>query len=94
MAVENETIIQKMKTELNQAQQKGADKEAMKKHIASIQLLCDLLLDEKLAAPPVDNEITEEEMKAMIGKSETKQSHKKTTIKDDEDANGDSIFDF
>ncbi|WP_164667533.1 YwdI family protein [Virgibacillus doumboii] len=93
MAVANETIIQKMMNELTEAKKKANDSKSMEKHIANVQLLCELLLGEISATPSTDNEITEEEMKAMIGTNDTKRKYTKTTINDD-DANGDSIFDF
>ncbi|MBP1948905.1 YwdI family protein [Virgibacillus litoralis] len=94
MAVETDTIIQKMMKELTQAQQKNNDNAVVQKHIANVQLLCELILEEK----PKSNssEISTEEMKAMIGHSNNgrKESTTHREIEDSDDANGSSIFDF
>lgn len=92
MAVENETIIQRMINELNKA--RNADEHVMKNHIANVQLLCDLMLEGDKPQSPETN-FTKEEMKAMIGKNsndKVRPVHRSTTI--DDDANGESLFDF
>ncbi|MGP4106207.1 DUF5327 family protein [Virgibacillus sp. L01] len=94
MAVETDTIIQKMMKELTQAQQKSDDNNAVQKHIENVQLLCELLLEEK---PKADSsEISTEEMKAMIGESNNsrKQTITRRNHEEDDDANGSSLFDF
>ncbi len=93
MAVSVTTMIDKMKNELALAEDGQHDAEVMKRHISRVQLLCELLLQEEgtVSAGKPKNEITAEEMKAMLGaagpgKTEHKLNH--------EEANGDSIFDF
>ncbi|TRM10822.1 hypothetical protein FH966_03290 [Lentibacillus cibarius] len=94
MAVTNDTIIQKMQKELAQAKQLTGDERAMKKHIANIHLLCELLLEEE-SVPGAGSDFTAEEMKAMIGTT-TFPTPRETTGKvlEEDGANGDSIFDF
>ncbi|GAB3048163.1 YwdI family protein [Virgibacillus ainsalahensis] len=103
MAVTNETIINKMIKELNDAKKVQYNQDKMVKHIANIRLLCDLFLEEEPAAGQVDSvesnhtsEFSPEEVKAMLGKevSETKPSRTQKSTIDHDDANGDSIFDF
>ncbi|WP_077329402.1 YwdI family protein [Virgibacillus siamensis] len=91
MAVANETIIQKMIDELNKAQ--GKDESGMKKHIANVQLLCDLMLEGD-RAEPVDHNLSKEEMKAMIGKNSTADVKPARRVTVDDGANGESLFDF
>ncbi|HLS08629.1 MAG TPA: DUF5327 family protein [Lentibacillus sp.] len=96
MAVATDTILNKMKRELTEAQQMSADEAAMKKHIANIQLLCELLLEEQ-SAPGTERDMTACEMKAMMGDKAEAAVHepksKHDTI-DHDGANGASIFDF
>lgn len=96
MAVANEKIIRKMTHELNQAKINQNNHAEMIKHIASVRLLCDLLIDEEPTARGDVNEISPEEMKAMIGaeKNTQKQNGNQKKPLEDEDANGDSLFDF
>jgi|SRR5690625_366566 len=102
MAVQNKTIIKKMKDELQHAEIEVENVHVMKRHIAKIQLLCDLLLDDdtKQEQQPNTGTMTEQEMKAMLGaKTKMKQANNEKMIRSiqtsDEDAsNGDSIFDF
>ncbi|MEC5424419.1 YwdI family protein [Virgibacillus sp. C22-A2] len=94
MAVANSTIIEKMINELKEAKEKS-DQQKVVNHIANVRLLCDLFLEEDSAVKKEPElNITKEEMKAMIGeqKSVTK-THSGSSIMQD-DANGDSIFDF
>lgn len=105
MAVSNETIINKMIHELEEAKKKAHQADQVKKHMENIHLLSELFLsgssDSNAASQAqVNIEDTEEhisdaEMKAMLGK----QSVGKGPVQEknkliEEDANGDSIFDF
>lgn len=93
MAVGNNTVIQKMITELNQAKEQH-DQDKMIKHIENVRLLCELLLEED-PSPTGDKEgISAEEMKAMLGKQAGENKKVKSTSVDHDGANGDSIFDF
>ncbi|WP_042221365.1 YwdI family protein [Oceanobacillus manasiensis] len=102
MAVANETIIQKMMKELQQAKTSKHDDRIVQQHVRNVQLLCDLFLeDEKSsqseATTDVDG-ISTEELKAMMGKEVIETQPKKVmnqhSVLKEEDANGDSIFDF
>lgn len=98
MAVSSDAIIHKMMQELQQAKQHYDNDKVMKKHISHVQLLCDLILQEETETTNKD-EITQEEMKAMIEGNQTseqqagQQKGGKPGINHD-DANGNSIFDF
>jgi hypothetical protein len=97
VAVANETIIIKMKEELGRAEKWADNPEKMSKSISNIRLLCDLLLeaDETSKSNQIDsNEISPEEMKAMIGKANAGQPSVNKSTFDHEEANGDSLFDF
>ncbi|RYG71792.1 hypothetical protein EU245_12940 [Lentibacillus lipolyticus] len=94
MAVTNDTIMQKIQKELTQAKQLSADETAMKKHIANIHLLCELLLEEA-SAPAASSEFTAAEIKAMTGKNpSSKPLDTAGKLMEQDGANGDSIFDF
>ncbi|SHG68404.1 YwdI family protein [Ornithinibacillus halophilus] len=97
MAITNEKIIQKMMTEIQHAKANQQNHEKMIKHIEKIHLLCELFLDEKeissVVSEPPSQEISPEEMKAMLGKSNKPTTYQRSTLDDDE-GNGDSIFDF
>lgn len=101
MAVANETIINKMMQELTQAKANPDHKEKLNKHIEHVKLLCELILDEARPHANAKTEdktnITAEEMKAMMGQSQTQTlqnpSHRETAL-DHDGANGESIFDF
>ncbi|WP_099159350.1 DUF5327 family protein [Virgibacillus ndiopensis] len=97
MAVTNQTVLQKMKKEVDEASRKQMNQKDMVKHIANVKLLCELLLEEESSPVVGNNEITEDEINAMIGAENAssmikKQSSTSTIIHDD--ANGKSIFDF
>ncbi|WP_047980926.1 YwdI family protein [Ornithinibacillus contaminans] len=100
MAVANDTILQKMTNELQQAQRNQDKQAVMLKHIENIRLLCDLFLMEDHAEPVLEKgELSAVERKAMLGEvespsAEQAQSFKKSIELDDEDGNGNSIFDF
>ncbi|AXI10673.1 hypothetical protein CV093_19200 [Oceanobacillus sp. 143] len=96
MAVENNTILKKMINELNMAKENQHNHDTMVRHISNVKVLCDLFIEEERAPAvitkhKVSNEISEEELKAMIG---NQGQLKKTAIDDEEEANGGSIFDF
>lgn len=96
MAITTDTVLQKMKRELTQAEQTTADETVMKKHIANIQLLCELLLEDQSDSPSESGyNITASEMRAMMGDRSVERSPKRVShTNDHEGANGDSIFDF
>lgn len=94
MAVSNQSIIDKMRKELQRAEQLYNQPEVMKQHISRVQLLCDLLLQEEKTASGQQSEITEKEMKAMLGETEADVKTPVQPGKGHDDANGSSIFDF
>lgn len=87
--VSKKLLIEKMIKELTSAKQ-ASNHEHMMQHIASVQSFCEVLLDESSSDSSVrENEkMSDIEIKAMLG--ETK---RQSPLLDD-DANGDSIFDF
>lgn len=102
MAVENETILNKMMNELNKAKESQHDKDKFKQHIEHVKLLCELFIDEEntiVEKSVTKQEFSEAELKAMIGEPEVikkiqQQQIKKIETLDHDDANGNSIFDF
>lgn len=98
MAVSNETIIQKMMKELQLALEKPNDKQLLVKHIGNVQVLCELMMDQDKKEQ--DPYLLEKERQIMFGNAikvkETEGSLKQnnTTTLDENDAHGDSIFDF
>lgn len=101
MAVENERIIEKMMNELEQAKVAQHDHGKMKRHIANVQLLCELMVEESSTAS-TQQEISDHELKAMIGKQQAQKEqintqkvnqYSKTDIYDDHKSS-DSLFDF
>lgn len=103
LAIANTTIISKMIDELEKAKIKKDDQKVMKRHIANVQLLCELILEDvdEDARPVSDSEVTAQEIKAMLGEKYSQQGKKisqknqssQSTDKYDQ-ANSDSIFDF
>ena len=95
MAVANEKIIQKMINELQQALLVGANPQAMERHVSSVKLLCELIMEDDTTEKN-NTEISADEMKAMIGESQAKEKEiqSKGINDDDDDVNGTSIFDF
>ncbi|WP_339226467.1 YwdI family protein [Oceanobacillus sp. FSL K6-2867] len=100
MAVANETIIKKMQNELYLAKDNEHAQDQMMRHIANVRLLCDLFLEGN--QPVVEQEkidFSEAEMKVMFGEQKIANDSLKVkkplgTKLNDDDANGDSIFDF
>lgn len=94
--------------ELIKAKEKQAHDGQITKHIENVQLLCDLLLtsDRQVNGTNISNtqreNITEQEMKAMIIGKQTKNKQMKTQQLDqlrkqsepEDEGNGDSLFDF
>lgn len=102
MAIANEKVIQKMMEELKQAKENQHHYEKMINHIEKVYLLCELFLDDDtsktissiLEDEELEEPITPEEMKAMLGENNKQKKNNKTLIKHHNEANGDSIFDF
>ncbi|WP_404455839.1 YwdI family protein [Oceanobacillus kapialis] len=105
MAVTNETILQKMMKELEQAKANKYEDNVVQKHVQNVRLLCDLFLDDAEeplveSSPKVAQveDFSVAEMKAMMGQDpqETRENktRKQQNTLEEEDGNGDSIFDF
>lgn len=100
MAVSNEAMIAKMIQELQQAKQQTTKQDTMKQHLSHVRLLCDLILQEDTPAIAATSksEISEAEMKAMLGSAQPNQVKEQQQIGkqsiNHEEANGSSIFDF
>lgn len=101
MAVENEKIIQKMMIELQQAKTNQHHHTKMNRHLANVQVLCELILEES-SVDSSEHKITNDEIKAMIGKEKQVKSAinhpqveqlKKSSIHDGNNGS-DSLFDF
>ncbi len=95
MAIEYENIIRKMITELQHAKAERNNHAKMKRHIAKVHVLSELVLDEETPTESKDN-ITDQEIKAMLGKQQTRINNSqlsKTSLDADQENTG-SIFDF
>lgn len=95
MAIEYDSIIQKMITELKHAEEARNNHAKMKRHIAKVHVLSELVLDEETTGESKDN-ITDQEIKAMLGKEQVKVNNcklEKPSLDADQENPG-SIFDF
>ncbi|WP_188454649.1 DUF5327 family protein [Virgibacillus oceani] len=95
--VTNKTVLLKMKKEIEEAIRKQTNQNEMTKHIASVKLLCELLLEEDSSPVVSGQDMTEAEIKTMIGAenaSSVSKKHTNASAIDHDDANGKSIFDF
>jgi Family of unknown function (DUF5327) len=91
-------LLQKMEEELAKAKNSQSDKEIREKLVV-IQSLCEVILDEKTSSLQIPsspaNEINEAELQKMMGNLPIKKQPSITsTPYKEEDANGDSLFDF
>ncbi|PGT90526.1 YwdI family protein [Bacillus sp. AFS040349] len=93
-------LLSKMEAELTKAKNSSSTKEVREK-VAVIQSLCEIILDEKSEVSvqpllsPSSSEISQLELQKMMGNMSTvvKNPTSERTVKE-EDANGDSLFDF
>ena len=93
-------LLSKMEAELIKAKNSSSTKEVREK-VAVIQSLCEIILDEKSEvsvqplSSPSSSEISQLELQKMMGNMSTvvKNPTNERTVKE-EDANGDSLFDF
>ena len=103
---EDKTIINKMMHALQLAKTEQNNKEVMKRHIANVKVLCELILEEEpLVSSRIETSnpsdvLTNQEIKAMIGsQSRNNQIGQKGLGSDlkqvnDDETTGDSLFDF
>lgn len=99
MAIPNETIVKKMMHELQQAQLHQTNPRQLVRHIENVRLLSDLIIDVEQVEPEKGSigpkDIFDDEMKAMLGSSNsTKTSDTYESEETRDAANGKSIFDF
>lgn len=99
MAIPNETILIKMMNELKEAQLNQNNHRQMVKHIENVRLLSELIIEEDSVGPEsksaIPKNISDDEMKAMLGDTGTKKINDTDESEVDHDnANGKSIFDF
>jgi len=95
VAIEYENIIQKMITELQHAKTEQHNYAKMKRHIAKVHVLSELILDEESPRKSTDN-MTSQEIKAMIGNNKNNMNNQqlgKSSLDADQEDPG-SIFDF
>ncbi|MEW9676352.1 YwdI family protein [Lentibacillus sp. L22] len=97
MSVTDQTVLQRIIREAQQAREKQTSHKKMIEHIKNVKLLCELLLENTDEPTATTNDITANEMKAMMGKTydspRNGQLGKQSEF-DDDGANGESIFDF
>lgn len=100
MGVQIETIINRMKKELQEINIDSMDE--VKRRMERIRVLCDIILEESFAGkektPQSSTSLTPEEMRTMIGEpkkmSTSTDGTRQSNLLQEGDANGDSIFDF
>ncbi|GAA5415894.1 hypothetical protein Pryu01_00926 [Paraliobacillus ryukyuensis] len=103
--ISNEQVLQKILQEAQAAIGKSHETSEVKSHANAIRLLCDLLLDtkdENIKATntnfsvPKQGSPNELELRKMMGDLPNTSNNTTLPAKklDDDDANGDSIFDF
>jgi len=94
MAVSYDTIISKMLHELRLAKESKASTHQMKRHIANVRVLSDLILEEDDVEYGFRKTL-KKNVQPMHRESVSKVTSDLQGVKvDDDGANGDSIFDF
>lgn len=91
-------LLQKMEEEIAKAKNSHSDKEIREKLVV-IQSLCEVILDEKTSSVPMPSsttaEINQAELQKMMGNLPIKKQPSLASAPyREEDANGDSLFDF
>ncbi|UFT99001.1 YwdI family protein [Radiobacillus kanasensis] len=90
MTIQDESVLQKMEAEIQKALQHKNQSGKVREHVRAVRLLADLLLDDQ-----EDQAATQPSIPAMPTQTEPKGIQPLNTERlKDEDANGDSIFDF
>lgn len=89
MAITNKQILQKIIEECELAL---GNEKRVREHAKAIQSLTDLLLEEETAAVPSVDDIEWEKMVGGNKQQSKTVNHSKKLV--EEDANGDSLFDF
>ncbi|MFB1049685.1 YwdI family protein [Paraliobacillus sp. JSM ZJ581] len=98
--IRNEQVLHKMLQEVKSALEKSNHSTEVKAHVRSIRLLCDLLLEteeEVSTTAPTSvqqSSVADElELRKMMGDLNSQTVNQSKRLKEEE-ANGDSIFDF
>ncbi|MBU7594283.1 YwdI family protein [Metabacillus halosaccharovorans] len=92
-------LLSKMEAELTKAKNSQSEKER-RERIVVIQSLCELILDEKspqvqTITSPSSSSISPAELQKMMGNMATVVKNPSSSeVKKEDDANGDSLFDF
>ena len=71
MAISNQTVLNKMANEIQEAMLQHGNEEKVKEHVRSVRLLADLLLDQDTEQRSVI-EPTSQEVQAMMGGGQAK----------------------
>ncbi|WP_434813619.1 YwdI family protein [Bacillus halotolerans] len=105
MNIHISALIQKMEEELKKAKTAEGDEE-LKRHVAVVRSLCDVVLDQpetgsttriqpsvtaSPSAPPSTDQLL---MEKMMGSAGLNKYRKQEKDKQEEDGNGESLFDF
>ncbi|KUP36450.1 YwdI family protein [Bacillus halotolerans] len=105
MNIHISALIQKMEEELKKAKTAEGDEE-LKRHVAVVRSLCDVVLDQpetgsapliqpsvtpNPSAPPSTDQLL---MEKMMGNAGLNKYRKQEKDKQEEDGNGESLFDF
>ncbi|MDC3416816.1 YwdI family protein [Aquibacillus salsiterrae] len=94
MAISYEAVLRKMKKEIDEALSQAGKEVTVRERVRAVKLLCDLVLEEEgQGVGKTESEVGKDkiELRAMMG--DVGLAKPKSTSKDEE-ANGDSIFDF
>jgi hypothetical protein len=90
MSISVEQLLKKMESELHKAKQAGSTVE-LREHVHSIKILCELILDDQ-------GNRTVQNLPEVLALQPQIQTIKPTTLSvkklEEEEANGDSLFDF
>lgn len=89
-------LLAKMEQELQKTKMSPQDKD-VREHVIVIQSLCELILDEKTSFKPSaqpTEDFSRLELQKMIGMSSEKIPVTKSSRLEEDDVNGDSLFDF
>jgi hypothetical protein len=90
MSISVEQLLKKMESELHKAKQAGSTVE-LREHVHSIKILCELILDDQ-------GNRTVQNLPEVVALQPQIQTMKPTTLSvkklEEEEANGDSLFDF
>lgn len=94
MGVSKQTILHKIKKELDQAVKHETNDQKVQKHLSHIKLLCELMIEEnEQDTMPDKHAVYSNQEKVFIKNDHLLKEDKHSTV-DHDGANGPSIFDF